>query len=420
MVSIRKHSKIFYGWYIVAAGLLIQLYTTGFVQFGFTAVFEPVIAEFNWSYAQVSLAASLRGLEIGILAPVVGFLVDRWGPRRLIFIGGLILAAGCFLLSRVSSLVMFYAAFALLSIGMSTTTHTVIMTGVSNWFHKRLGVAIGITASGIGLGGLMVPLVTRMIDTFQWRNAMLAAGAGMILIVLPLSQVLRRKPEDYGHLPDDETPELSESNVAAMKSDDVDGSVPYKTAIRTRAFWHIAVSGICLSFMVNAVTTHIMPYLSSLGISRSSSSMVALALPLVTIGGRLSSGWLHNIFGIRNVFTTGFSFMTVGLLIFSGVSSTGVKLLMFFIIVFSLGWGSNIITMIALQREYFGRKDFGTIMGLISGIMMIGTVTGAPLTGWVFDTWGTYRYAWFGCAAMGLIGLVSALTTPNLNNNSTL
>ena len=82
-------NRIFYGWYIVGACVVITLYTGGVVHFGFTTVFEPIIDEFQWSYAQVSLASSLRGLEMGLLAPFMGFLVDRYGPRRLIFIGSI-------------------------------------------------------------------------------------------------------------------------------------------------------------------------------------------------------------------------------------------------------------------------------------------------------------------------------------------
>ncbi len=111
----HKRSKVFYGWYIVGASLLITLYTGGVVHFGFTAVFEPIAEEFGWSYATISLASSLRGFEMGLLAPVAGFLVDRWGPRKLIFGGSILICLGFWLLSRVSSLAMFYRAFALIA-----------------------------------------------------------------------------------------------------------------------------------------------------------------------------------------------------------------------------------------------------------------------------------------------------------------
>ena len=136
--SNKKRSKLFYGWYIVGACLLIILYTSGVVHFGFTAVFEPIAEEFGWSYAQISLAASLRGFEMGLLAPIIGLFVDRWGPRRLIFGGSILICLGFLLLSRVSSLAMFYGTFALIAIGMSACTGTVLMTAVANWFQKKV------------------------------------------------------------------------------------------------------------------------------------------------------------------------------------------------------------------------------------------------------------------------------------------
>ncbi len=139
MDSTQKHSKVFYGWYIVGACSIILLYTGGVVILGFTAVFEPIAEEFGWSYAQISLAASLRGLEAGLLAPLMGILVDRWGPRRMLFIGSIILCMGFLILSRVSSLHMFYGSFAVIAIGMSTFTQTVPMTSVANWFRRKAG-----------------------------------------------------------------------------------------------------------------------------------------------------------------------------------------------------------------------------------------------------------------------------------------
>jgi OFA family oxalate/formate antiporter-like MFS transporter len=155
--SPRKRSKIFFGWYVVTACVIITLYTGGVVNFGFTAVFDPLAKEFGWSYAQISLASSLRGLEVGLLSAVVGLLVDRLGPRKLILGGTVLIFLGYLVLSGVSSLPMFYAAFALIALGMSACTGTVLLTAVTHWFSRRAGIATGIVASGFGLGGTIVP-----------------------------------------------------------------------------------------------------------------------------------------------------------------------------------------------------------------------------------------------------------------------
>ncbi|UCG67043.1 MAG: MFS transporter, partial [Deltaproteobacteria bacterium] len=160
--------KIFYGWWIVLACSLIVLYVAGIIQYGFTAFFEPIREEFGWSYTQISLAASLRGLEMGIFAPLVGFLVDRFGPRKLMVWGTITVGFGLIVLSFTHSLAMFYAAFLLLAFGAGGCTSLVTMTAVANWFRKKVGLALGVLGSGIGVSGLMVLLIVGLIDLYQW------------------------------------------------------------------------------------------------------------------------------------------------------------------------------------------------------------------------------------------------------------
>ncbi|MFC1987495.1 MFS transporter [Chloroflexota bacterium] len=414
----QKHSKVFYGWYIVAACLLITLYTTGVVFYGFTAVFEPIAEEFGWSYAQISLATSIRGLEVGLLAPLMGFLADRWGPRRLIFGGSILVCAGLLILSRVSSLTMFYGTFALIAIGMSTCTNTVTLTAVSNWFRRKAGVAIGIAISGVALGGILVPVVTRLVDILQWRTTMFAVGIGMLAIVLPLSLVIRHKPEHYGYHPDGNMSSTVETSKSENSIVNPEVNIPAKQALTQRAFWHVAISSMCQVFVVSAIVTHIMPYFSSIGITRSTSSLAAFILPVTSIGGRLSSSWLSDRFGSRKVFAVSFLSMTAGLVLFGYVTNGMIWLLVPFIITFGLAWGCSVTTRISLLREYFGRGSFGTILGFVSGIMMLGSITGAPIAGWVFDTYDSYKAAWLGFSGFTIVGSVLAATIPSSRDNN--
>ena len=414
----QKRSKIFYGWYIVGACFLITVYTAGIVFFGFTAVFEPIAEEFGWSYVQISLAASLRGLEIGLLAPLMGLLVDRWGPRRLIFGGSILVCVGFLILSRVSSLTMFYGAFVLIAIGMSTFTQTVLMVAVANWFRRKIRVAIGIVASGSGLGGLLVPIITKLIDVLQWRTTMFVVGLGMLAIVLPLSFLIRHKPENYGYQPDGQMSSILKTSEAQISLADPEVNIPTKQALRQRAFWHVAISSMCLAFVVSAIVTHIMPYLSSLGITRSISSIAALVLPVASIVGRLSSSWLSGRFGSRKVFAVSFLSITAGLIFFGYVTNGMMWLLVPFIITSSLGWGCIITIRISLLREYFGRVNFGTILGFAAGMMMLGMITGAPIAGWIFDTLGSYKAAWLSFCAFTIAGAILAITIPSSSSNN--
>ena len=155
--------KIFYGWWIVGACFLIGLYKSGIVFYGFTAFIEPIKEELGWSYTQISFAASLRGLEMGIFAPLVGFLVDRFGTRKLILCGTITAGFGIILLSSTNSLTTFYMAFLLLGFGVGSCGTVVTMAAVANWFKRRVGIAMGIMSVGFGASGLMVPLIVLLI-----------------------------------------------------------------------------------------------------------------------------------------------------------------------------------------------------------------------------------------------------------------
>jgi len=413
--SIPRQTKVFYGWYIVGSCLLIMLYTGGVVHFGFTAVIEPIADEFGWSYAQISLAASLRGLEIGLLAPVMGLIVDRLGPRKLIFVGSIFLSGGFLLLSNVSSLAMFYVAFALIAIGMSTNSATVTMTAVGHWFRRRVGIATGIVSSGVGLGGFLVPVVTLLIDYWKWRNAMLAVAVGMIIIILPLSLLIRHRPEEYGYKPDGDVSMMAENGFQRSPTG-AEISWSAKEVLSSKTFWTMAFAAMLFMLVSSAFITHVMPYFSSLGISRSSSSLVALALPVMTIIGRIGGGWISDRTNRKFIFVLSFAFIGVSLFLFEYVTPTTMLLVVPSVIMFSLGWGSFATARISFQRELFGRGSFGTILGFISGVMMIGMVAGAPLVGWVFDTQGSYQYTWLGCGVISLIGMFCAMTIPSAKN----
>jgi len=407
---------VFYGWYIVGASCLISFYVSGSIYLGFTAAFEPIANEFGWSYTQVSFAASLRGLEVGLLVPVAGMLMDRWGPRRLVFGGVILSGLGLMLLSRINSLAMFYASFILISTGVSTATTTLLMAVVANWFRKKVGLAMGIAASGVSLGGLLIPFITGIIDTFGWRQAMIIMGLGMWAIPLPLSLLLRHKPEQYGYLPDGEERRsvLDGDHPRPKTSEEV--HVGAKEALTSWTFWIIAIAFLCQVLPVSAVNTHIMPYLSSMGIARSTSSFIASALPLLTVIGRVGFGWFGDRVDKKGVTALALALTSLGVLILGYTSAGRNWVIVVFIIVFGIGWGGAVPMLNGLLREYFGRERLGTIVGFAGSVMMVGVITGAPLAGWVFDKWGDYQPAWFILA--GVVGVATILFYACLKKNT--
>jgi MFS family permease len=411
----RPRSGLFYGWYIVGACFFISFYCTGVMYYGFTALIEPIVEEFHWSYALISFAASIRGLETGLTAPVVGFLFDRWGPRKLIFAGAIILGLGLLLLSLANSLAMFYGSFILISTAASISVGVVPMTVVGNWFRRRVSLATGIVVSGAAAGGVLVPLVTWIVDTYQWRTAMVIFGLGAWAIIFPLALIVRHRPEQYGYLPDGEVSkrvDVDEVETAATKYQEV--NISARQALKGQVFWHIALGMVCHFMVAIAVTTHVMPYLSSIGIPRATSSLVAMAIPLVNIAGRLSFGWFGDRFDKRRVTAIGMALLGLSMLMFSYVHAAGTWLMITFIIVFGIGYGGPVPMSAALIREYFGRASLGTVLGLATGVAYIGSLVGPPLAGWMYDVYGSYQGAWFIMVGVAFTGMVSFITVPSV------
>ena len=388
----------------------------GVVFYGFTAFFEPLADKFHWSYAQISFAASLRGMEAGLLAPLVGILVDRWGSRRLLVSGTIISTLGLILLSRTASLAMFYGAFLLLAVGMSICSSTVLMTAVANWFNKKIGIATGIMVSGYGFSGLLVPLIVRLIDTYDWQKALTILAVGMLALCLPLSLVVRHKPEQYGYQPDGEVEGnlTSGDNSAPVKPAEV--NIATRQALKSPTFWHIALSLLCQAMIVSAVVTHIMPYLTSIHVTRASSSLIASALSLVSITGRLGLGWLGDRFDKRRVIASAFAMMCGGLVCLGFASSEAIWALTPFLILFGIGYGGNNTLRASVISEFFGRGNFGAIHGFVLGIIALGSIVGPPVAGWVFDNWGSYQPIWLVFAGLAVVAILVAITTPSVSS----
>jgi len=394
--------NIFYGWWIVLACSLIGLYVGGTVVFGFTAFFEPIRKEFGWSYTQISLAASLRGLEMGIFSPVVGVLVDRFGPRKLMLWGTITVGFGLILLSLTQSLAMFYAAFLLLAFGAGGCTAVVTMTAVANWFRRKVGLALGLLGSGFGAGGLMVLLIVVLIELYQWRSTLIILGLGMWAVGIPLSLVVRDRPEHYGYLPDGE---VSSPHVQAHDLQDKGVEIGLRQALKMRSFLYLNITEFIRLMALMAVFTHVMPYLASVGMPRPTAGLVAGALPLIGIIGRFGLGWLGDVFDKRHVLAVAIGLISLGLLAFSYVDVRWV--IVPFLLFLPLGHGGSMVVRGSIVREYFGRDSFGKMMGIMMGSGSLGGIIGPTLAGWAFDTAGSYRPIWL--VFCGLTGLATLL-----------
>jgi sugar phosphate permease len=258
--------KIFYGWYIVAAALVLTTFSSMMFVYGFTAFMDPIATTFAWSIAQVSLASSIRGLEGGTLDPIIGAIADRWPAKRLMIVGSIIVSFGIFFLSRTTSLWMFYGGFLIVGLGSSIGIHIVPATVVARWFRRNIGKANGVLAMGFALGWLFVPMLTRLIDTYGWQNTLMYMSVAILLLGIPLSFVFRDRPEDYGMLPDGAP--LDADKAVAVETHEDDPDIGIRDALKMRIFWFMGIAAMFQIIAMQAVNIHIMTYMGSLGMDR--------------------------------------------------------------------------------------------------------------------------------------------------------
>ena len=394
--------QIYYGWWIVLASFMVAFYVAGTIFYGFTAFIEPLANEFGWSYTEISFAASLRGLEMGVLAPFVGILVDRLGSRKLMLSGVIALGFGIILLGLTQSLVMFYSAWFLIAFGAGGCTSVVTMTAVANWFDKNVGKAMGLTASGFGASGLIIPVIVWMIAAFGWRTASIILGIGMWVIGVPAAFVMRNKPEDDDDAPNDTNSDkgkhLSQRQTQVSR-------FRYKEILKEKSFLYVNLAEMIRLVVLVAVVTHIMPYLSTMEMSRMSSGLMAAGIPLLSITGRFGFGWLGDLFEKKYIMAICYSLMGLGMLALCHVKFTG--MIYIFLFFFPNGFGGIAVLRGALLREYYGRFNFGKLLGIMMGFGACGGIIGPTIAGWVFDRMESYYFVWLAYSA--LIGLAVIL-----------
>jgi len=293
---------------------------------------------------------------------------------------------GLFLLSFTHSLAMFYAAILLLAFGAGGCTSVVTMTTVTNWFQKRLGIALGVMVSGFGASGVMIPMIVWLTDSFGWRTAMVFLGFGIWVLGVPVVAVVRNRPGDRGEKP--EPGAGGESSTGAPQSPEMS----FGEVLRTRLFWFINIADVIRMIAVTAIVTHVMPYLESMGVPRATAGVIAAAVPLSSIIGRFGLGWLSDIIERRLAHAISFVLMALGTAAFCFMDRPWAVVA--FLIFFPSGLGGSMVVRSALLRQFFGRRSFGKVLGVTLGAASVGGIIGPTLAGWGYDVLGSYQVVW--------------------------
>jgi len=400
-----KRKKIFYGWWIVLAGAVLNFFTGGTFYYGFSVFFNPIRNTFGWNATATSIAFIFQRFESGVAGPIVGFLVDRVGPRKLMLSGWGIVGLGFLLMSRIDSLWAFYGSFLIIATGFSLGTFMCIYTSIANWFIKKRSRAITLAAAGYGACGILVPLVALSVGQFGWRETLTFIGIALWVIGLPLCLVMRHKPSQYGYLPDGETTAPinepantpnTHSSSEIVESDSGPSVIEFraKAALRTRAFWMLSLTFFFQQASTSAVFIHIVPYLESVEVPTATAAIAVTGMTLGSLIGRLAFGFLGDFTNKRYLIAIALTLQVIGAFVFSFIDMNRIWLLIPFLLTYAPGYGGPIPLRPALLADYFGTRSFGTILGLMSTVTMLGGLVSLVFAGWVFDTTGSYRLAW--------------------------
>ena len=404
--TIRPTGRVFYGWWIAAAASGIQMLSALLWMQSYGVWFVVLQDEFNWSKAIVSGAFVMTQIQFGLLAPVQGWLVDRFGPRAIMRIGLVIFAAGFMLFSQVETILAFYLTFALIALGSNLAGFPTVMVSIVNWFNRHRSKAIAVGQLGHPLGGISVPIIVFALQAFGWRETALVSGVLVLLLGHPLTQLMRHRPAPHEFV--DGIAEGTPAERALRDTSRQGYSI--RQAMRTRAFWLISIGHACSLLVVSAVMVHLVPHLTEgLGYSLTMAGGVVAFMTACHIGGQLIGGYFGDRLNKRLICAGCLVVHAVGLLLIAYAAN--VVMVIAFVLLYGTGMGIRGPLAVALRADYFGPKAFGTILGASMSIAMIGMSTGPLVAAFTADAFGSYEIGFTvlaGGAAAGAVCFFAA------------
>ena len=414
--------KVFYGWWLVGVSGSVMVISTTPMFHAMGLWFVALEHHFKWNRTQLSLAFAFTRIEGGILGPIEGYLVDRFGTRRLVFIGMTIMGVGWILFSQIQNITvfgwvlrdlwMFYLVYMIIALGQGLGSWLPLMTMLNNWFNRHRAKAMGFSNSVSRIGTLaLIPAIAWAIDPrfdrIGWEKTVVVIGLVVLVAVFPLTKLIRNRPEDYGLLPDGDKPQEPVTDQAtgqsATRSRTDDQDFTLRQALMTPSFWLISVGHGFTSMILIAMMAHLAPMMDDRGYSLQTSAFVITAYTAVSMLFQIIGGFVGDRVPKR-----------YALFVFTWIQASGVFLLTFgaaslpvaygFALLFGIGFGGRNPLTVSIRGEYFGRKSFGKIMGISQVPMNILLLSAPVYAGFIRDTTGDYTLAFAPLAAINMLG----------------
>lgn len=416
--------KKFYGWISLAGGMAVYFAMCGNYVYSF-GVFLPVFSEeFNWS--RIALSGTLTASEVawGMIGPLIGISISRFGARRNIFIGNMVAALGLLgmvYVDEIWHIYLFYGALA--GIGISFGSFLSITTMVNDWFIRRRSLAMSLVLAAGGVGGLIFPpFISWLITTLGWRVVwVFLAGIHVVLAVFIGGVLVRNKPEEMGQFPDGDTSLVAggttteSASASRVYQTPVDWTV--RAALGTRSLWLILACDLALWFPLGTIIIHQVAYLQDRGFS---SLLAASALGLmvgISIIGRLLFGILGTRFEGRYLIAACLALMFVGVIALMNAKT--LPLVYVCSVLCGIGYGGMLVNIPVILGAYFGRTHYARILGWTSPVLTVFGAGSPLIAGLIFDVTGSYMLAFqVGAVLLGVGFILALMARPPKPSNS--
>ena len=393
------NSRIFYGWWMVAITSAMAFFASGVFFRGFT-VFVPAIRDsLGISQAQTNLVFSIARAEGGLEGPVAGWLIDRFGNKKLLIPALIWTVIGYVILSQFAdSFLTFTLVYLLIvSLGNSIAFQHALFAGINQWFNRKRAFAISMLAAVSSLGGLfLVPLLNFVIARRSWQDASLLCGIAYLIFLLPLTIFFRNRPEDMGLLPDGDVrpPVRVISGEGGSQETREIRDYTVKEALRTQAYWLLLVGAGLRQVATLGILVSIIPILETKGVSRQEAANLTGFMFGINFLSRLIVGYLGDRVPKSYLLSASLLLESAGLffLYVGEWHGAGIALLSIFILLQGLGDGAGIIVWAAMG-EYFGRDRFASLRGYITFSHSWALIASPVFAGWVFDKFGNFDLA---------------------------
>jgi len=405
---VQKIKNLFYGWWIVLTSFILLFLTGGTALYGFTAFFNPISSEMKWGSAAISFAFSLRSVEGGVLQPVIGIFVERIGVRKCIVLGLALMGFSFFLLSRMTTITVFYTGFLMLSLGFSMAAGIPQYTAIANWFKKRRSLAFGLLTTGFGASGLLTPVIALTIRSVGWRETMFLLGPIILAIGIPLSFVIRDQPQSYGTQADGV---ITAKNLPDVPAFQEEKEFTLKECLKTKTFWLLLLYTFCVQFAFSTIPVQLMSHLINVGISEKLAALTMAGYSLTSLVGRLFISWLGDTYSKKRLLMISATMQAFGFFIYANIGSAW--MIIPFIILYGPGFGATVPLLPGIQADYFGVRSFASIRGMMSIAFAVPGVVAPVFAGWIFDLYHSYTIAFQIYAALAALSIVVLMRIPN-------